>query len=305
MIYTLTLNPAVDYIVRLNDFQLDQINRSQSDEKEAGGKGINVSRVLANFDQPSTALGFIGGFTGKFITDVLDQFHIQHHFVELQDDTRINLKMKAANSETEVNGTSPEITDQAYHQLLDRLGTLTDQDVVVMAGSLPTTLSSDTYQAMIRLLNQKGVETFLDTSGIAFQEAVKASPSFVKPNHHELGEFFNETVDGPEKAIQLAQQLQTTYQIDHVFVSMGKDGAVYTGEAGQFQLDPPEGELIYSVGAGDSTVAGFLYQWQKSHDAKQAAAFAVAAGSATAYSETLCTKMEAEELFEQVKVSKI
>ncbi|WP_163539953.1 1-phosphofructokinase [Gracilibacillus sp. YIM 98692] len=304
MIYTVTCNPAVDYVVRLENLDLGELNRSQADYKEAGGKGINVSRVLARLGEESTALGFIGGFTGTFITDYLSKVGIRHQFVSLEEDTRINVKLKADGEETEINGKSPEITNEEYQHLLRQLKELKEGDIVVLAGSLPKSLPSNTYQSIVSQLNDQGVTAILDTSGVPLKEAIQASPAFIKPNHHELAELMDEAVQNDQDVIRLAKKLRDTYHIDHILVSMAKDGAIYIGEAGVWKLQAPEGKAIHSVGAGDSAVAGFIYRWQQTKNAEEASKYAVAAGSATAFSKTLCTKEEVESLLSQVSVEK-
>ncbi|WP_058308962.1 1-phosphofructokinase [Gracilibacillus massiliensis] len=305
MIYTVTLNPAIDYVVQVEKFRAGQVNRSKADYKEAGGKGINVSRVLDRFGVSSTALGFVGGFTGKFITDYLTSMEIRHRFVELTEDTRINVKMKSEAEETEMNGVSPTIEDNHYQELLNQLKGLSSEDIVVLAGSLPQSLSKSAYRDMVAMLNEKGVPTILDTSGAPLTEAIQASPAFIKPNHHELADLFDEEINNDEDIIALAKRLHNEQEIEHVLVSMAKDGAIYVGSAGVFKLSAPKGHAVHSVGAGDSAVAGFIYKWQETNNAREAAQFAVAAGSATAFSKTLCTKAEVEALLPQVVVKEI
>jgi 1-phosphofructokinase len=303
MIYTVTFNPAIDYVVSLDAFNPGEVNRSQSDYKEAGGKGINVSRVLDRFGVQSTALGFVGGFTGKFITDYLTEMKIKHDFVSLKQDTRINVKLKADGEESEVNGVSPTIDEEAYKQFLTKFDLLRSGDIVVLAGSLPSSLSTSVYKEIVAMLKQKGVMAILDTSGAPLEEAIHASPAFIKPNHHELAELFDTEVKDDQDVVQLASRLHQEQQIDHVLVSMAKEGAIYVGKEGVMKLSAPKGTAIHSVGAGDSAVAGFIYSWQKSDNAEEAAKYAVAAGSATAFSKTLCTKEEVELLLSQVQVT--
>ncbi|MGN8646053.1 1-phosphofructokinase [Gracilibacillus sp. HCP3S3_G5_1] len=305
MIYTITLNPAIDYVVRLKAFQPGKVNRSDSDYKEAGGKGINVSRVLNRLGVRSTALGFVGGFTGTFITDYLTKIKIDHDFVSLKEDTRINIKLKIDGEESEVNGASPTIEEEAYQEFLRKLEQLKQGDIVILAGSLPNSLSTSVYKEIVVMLKQKGVMTILDTSGTPFAEAIHASPAFIKPNHHELAELFHTSVKDAEDVIPLATRLHQEQQIDHVLVSMAKEGAIYVGKGGVMKLTAPQGTAVHSVGAGDSAVAGFIYGWQSFENAEAAAKYAVAAGSATAFSKTLCTKEEVAALLPQVSVTYI
>ncbi|WP_440898020.1 1-phosphofructokinase [Amphibacillus sp. Q70] len=305
MIYTITLNPAIDYVVQVDQFTAGGLNRSQADYKEAGGKGINVSRVLQRLGGESTALGFVGGFTGKFITDYLTETGILHDFIQLKEDTRINLKMKSGEEETEVNGVSPKIESTDYQQLLDQLKQLKQEDVVILAGSLPTSLSSSTYREIVAQLSEQGIKAIVDTSGLPLQEAIKASPTFIKPNHHELAELFDTKVEGEQDIIHLAKRLNQEYKIQHVLISMAKDGAIYVGDGGVLRLTAPVGQAVHSVGAGDSAVAGFIYKLQQTGYPQEAAQYAVASGSATAFSKTLCTKEEVEALLPQVQIKQI
>ncbi|GAB2568911.1 1-phosphofructokinase [Gracilibacillus alcaliphilus] len=304
MIYTVTLNPAIDYVVQVDQFTAGGLNRSKADYKEAGGKGINVSRVLQRLGGESTALGFVGGFTGKFITDYLTETGISHDFVQLQADTRINLKMKSGNEETEVNGVSPQIEPADYQQLLDKFKQLNQEDVVVLAGSLPASLAPNTYREIVAHLHEQGVKAILDTSGLPLKEAIQASPAFIKPNHHELAELFEETVHGEEDIVRLAKRLHQENKIQHVLISMAKDGAIYVGEGGEFRLTAPVGQAVHSVGAGDSAVAGFIYKLQQTGNPQEAAQYAIASGSATAFSKTLCTKEEVVALLPQVQINR-
>ncbi|UOQ83324.1 1-phosphofructokinase [Gracilibacillus salinarum] len=302
MIYTITLNPAIDYVVKVNSFEKGGINRSQYDYKEAGGKGINVSRVLQQFGQASTALGFVGGFTGKFITDSLTEMKIPYDFVQLQQDTRINMKIKTETDETEVNGLSPTIGEAEYQALLAKLKHLNEGDIVVLAGSLPHSLYKAVYREMVSLLHEQGALAVLDTSGTPLKEAIQASPAFIKPNHHELAELFEEEVREDHDIVRLANRLHQENGINHVLVSMANAGAIYVGDGGIFKLHAPKGKAVHSVGAGDSAVAGFIYKWNDTKDARKAATYAIAAGSATAFSKTLCTQAETDVLLEQVEV---
>ncbi|GAE92061.1 1-phosphofructokinase [Gracilibacillus boraciitolerans JCM 21714] len=213
MIYTVTLNPAIDYVVNVDQFQVGEINRSKFDYKEAGGKGINVSRVLNHFGTISTALGFVGGFTGEFITDYLTSLNISHDFVSLQQDTRINVKMKSESEETELNGVSPEIKESDYKTFNSKIRNLTAGDIVVLAGSLPDSLPTDTYRDIVATLRQQGVTAILDSSGIPFSEAIKAKPAFVKPNNHELAELFNEKIETEQDIVTLANRFIKTLKL--------------------------------------------------------------------------------------------
>ncbi|QQK74675.1 1-phosphofructokinase [Salicibibacter cibarius] len=296
MIYTLTLNPAVDYIVWISDFELDRLNRSESDLKYPGGKGINVSRVLNRLGRDNTALGFVGGFTGRFIEDSLAAENIRTDFVSIEGDTRLNIKLKTS-TETEINGQSPQISSINMEALKQQLTLLKEGDTIVLAGSLPETVSPGTYQDIVHTLSPKGIRCYVDTNGDALYEALRARPFFIKPNHYELAELYNVPIVSPEQAAFYGKKLQTEFGIPHVLVSMASQGALYIHEEKVYHIEPPEGKLVNSVGAGDSTVAGFLAKYEENNDPLGAAVYAVATGSASAFSEGFCTKTDVDRYY--------
>ncbi|SDJ26488.1 1-phosphofructokinase [Natribacillus halophilus] len=304
MIYTLTLNPAVDYIVRVSDFELGRINRSETDVKYPGGKGINVSRVLNRLGQDNTALGFVGGFTGRFIEDSLAAENIRTDFVSVAGDTRLNIKLKTL-EETEINGQSTHISAANMGALKEKLALLKKGDTLILAGSLPETVSPGTYYDIIHTWVPKDIRCFLDTNGDALFEALRARPFFIKPNHHELAELYNVPIASPEQAAFYGKKLQTEYSVPHVLVSMASQGVLYIHEEEIVHIQPPRGTLVNSVGAGDSTVAGFLAKYEKTNDPKEAAIYAVAAGSASAFSEGFCTKAEVDRYSNNMQCERI
>ncbi|QDI91457.1 1-phosphofructokinase [Salicibibacter halophilus] len=293
MIYTLTLNPAVDYIARVPDFEMGKINRSEEDRKYPGGKGINVSRVLHRLGYDNTALGFVGGFTGRFLKETLEEENIKTDFVSIQDDTRLNIKLKTL-EETEINGKSPRITEGNMSELKQKFELLEEGDTLVLAGSLPKTVSSDTYHDIVRSLMPKGIRCYVDTNGGALHHTLRARPFFTKPNHHELAELYGVSIDSLSEAATYGRQLQKDYRVPHILVSMASRGALYIGEEKMIHIKSPKGTLVNSVGAGDSTVAGFLAKYEETNDLREAAVYAVAAGSASAFSEGFCTKAEVD-----------
>ena len=205
MIYTITLNPSIDYIVEVDDLKLGGLNRMNRDLKLPGGKGINVSRVLNQLGAGNTAIGFLGGFTGRFINDKLQEDQIQTDFVTIADDTRINIKLKHGD-ETEINGLGPAIREEAA-QLLHKLSSLQKGDIVVLSGSIPPSLGTDFYDRLIQVCKQTGAEFVIDTTGPALMEALVHKPLLVKPNHHELAELFGVTIETREELVLYGRKL--------------------------------------------------------------------------------------------------
>lgn len=303
MIYTCTLNPAIDYFLQVDNFRAGELNHVKADRKMPGGKGINVSRVLKHLGQTSKCLGFIGGFTGNFIKGKLAEEGIETDFVAVDGDTRINVKLKS-DTETEINGAAPQITDGQLDALFAKLEKLTADDILVLSGSVPGTLPVTIYKDMIEKVSGSGAKVVADTSGEAFKRVVTAKPFLVKPNHHELGEYFGVTVESFDDVKKYGRKL-VDEGIGHVIVSMGGKGAVYIDKNQYLFASPAKGELKNSVGAGDSLVGGFLSEYVVSGDFRKAFQKGAASGSATAFSVDLCTKEKVEELLPQVKVSNI
>ncbi|WP_210608320.1 1-phosphofructokinase [Priestia flexa] len=303
MIYTCTLNPSVDYIVHVTDFQEGELNRTTSEVKFPGGKGINVSRVLKRLGVENKALGFIGGFTGTYIEDYLKEEEIKTAFTRVNEDTRINVKLKTK-AETEVNGQGPTISEAALQELLQQIAQMKEQDMLVLAGSIPKTLPKNIYETIAQQATAKGVKVVVDASGKTLLDVVKHNPFFIKPNHHELGELFNVEVSGVEDAIQYGQKL-LEMGAENVGVSMAGDGALLITKDAVYRATAPKGNVKNSVGAGDSLVAGFLAAYTKENDLLEAFRTGVASGSATAFSLELCEKSYVEELLEQVSITKI
>lgn len=302
MIYTVTLNPAVDYFVELDDLKPGHVNRSRKEHKAPGGKGINVSRVLKRLGHNSQTLGFIGGFTGDYIINTLQEENIETSFVEVNGDTRINIKMKATDDETELNGTSPEVTEQNVAELVSQLDQLKDGDTLVLAGSVPGTLPTSIYTEWIQQVKENGVNVFLDTSGEPFADAVEAGPTFIKPNHHELSELVGADIQTPEQAVPYVREL-VAKGIDYVFVTFAGDGAVLGTKDQILFANTPKGTVVNSVGAGDSTLAGFIAASMDELPLEDAFRFAVSSGSSTAFSKGFCELSHVKELMNQVKVS--
>lgn len=296
MIYTVTFNPALDYIVRVRQLNIGEINRAEYGEIMAGGKGVNVSLVLNNLGHESTALGFAAGFTGKKLIEDLKKKGCQCDFIFLnQGMTRINVKIKGQ-EETEINGEGPEITPTALRSLMMRLEHLKEGDILVLSGSIPGTLPEDMYERVILRQQGKKVKIVVDATKNLLKDTLKYHPFLVKPNHHELEELFGVEISNREEAIFYAEKLQQM-GAENVLVSMAGEGAVLLDVCGERHMSPaPEGKPVNSVGAGDSMVAGFLAGYTETGDYEQAFRMGVAAGSASAFSEYLATREEILEV---------
>jgi 1-phosphofructokinase len=303
MIYTLTLNPSVDYIVQLESFQLGELNRTLSETKFPGGKGINVSRVLKHVGVTSKALGFNGGFTGDYIEEYLHNERIETDFVKVKEDTRINIKLKTG-QETEINAKGPTISERDFHMLKEKIAQLTSEDMLVLAGSIPTTLPKTTYEELVKVCKESDAEFVVDAEGELLKNVLPYHPFLIKPNHHELGELFDTTISSCEEVIPYGKKL-IEMGAKNVIVSLAEKGAVLITGDMSLQAEVPKGKVKNSVGAGDSMVAGFLAAYEKTSDLKEAFRYSVAAGSATAFSLGLCTKENIEELLSQVNIRDI
>lgn len=297
MIYTVTFNPAIDYIVRMDKFVPGATNRVNYEQVLGGGKGINVSIVLKNLGIDSTALGFMSGFTGKEILRQLHSFGCQSDFIELPEGfSRINVKIKTAEMETEVNGQGPSIPQDAIDELFQKLDKLTAGDILVLAGSIPKSLPDDIYENIMERLQGRGIHIVVDATKNLLLNVLKYHPFLIKPNNHELAELFNVELKSNEDIITYAKKLQEQ-GAQNVLISMGKDGAILVDQNGETHYSPvPKGKLVNSIGAGDSMVAGFLTGYHETNSFKHAFLMGVATGSASAFSENLATRPEVEAL---------
>lgn len=303
MIYTVTLNPSIDYLVEVENFQIGSVNRTSLDKKYPGGKGINVSRVLKRIGNDTTVLGFIGGQTGEFVKACLNNEEVYTNFTEINGDTRINIKLKT-DIETEINSQGPEIPKESYQQLLSLISNLQTHDVLVLSGSIPTSLPKDAYVTMMKLCSGKGVQVVVDTSGKVLLDVVQYQPFLVKPNHHELAQLYSTEIKNVLDACKYGIKLVEA-GAQHVIVSMAGDGAVLCTKEKSYVANVPKGRVINSVGAGDSMVAGFIGMFEKTESVFTAFRYSVAAGSATAFSSDLCTLELIEELLPQIEISEI
>ena len=290
MIYTVTFNPAIDYIVRMDKpLEPGMTNRSVSEDCFFGGKGINVSTVLKNLGIENTALGFAAGFTGAAIVESVKSKGILADFIMLEEGiSRINVKIKSE-EETEINAQGPAISDKAYNTLLEKLDALKDGDMLILAGSIPSTLPSNVYEIILERLQNKGVTFVVDATKDLLMNVLKYHPFLIKPNNHELGEMFGKVLKTDDEIEKHAKKLQEM-GARNVLISMAGDGAMLVTEDGQrFRVGVPKGTVKNSVGAGDSMVAGFVAGYMKTKDYKVALNMGTAAGSATAFSDDLAT----------------
>ena len=292
MIYTVTFNPAIDYIVHTGTMQVGQVNRSQGEELYFGGKGINVSFVLHELGLPSKALGFVAGFTGAAIEAGIQEQGIATDFVHLDSGfSRINVKIKSG-EETELNGQGPNISEAAVAELFEKLNQLQDGDVLILAGSIPNTMPADSYEKILAHLSDKNIKVVVDATKDLLLKVLPYHPFLIKPNNHELGELFGRTLKTGDDIRACAAKLQDK-GARNVLVSLAGDGAILLDETGQFQeIGVPRGTVRNAVGAGDSMVAGFLAGYLKLGTYSYALRMGAAAGSATAFSDELATKEE-------------
>ncbi|MGY5345226.1 1-phosphofructokinase [Paenibacillus glucanolyticus] len=302
MIYTVTLNPSIDYIVEVEFIELGGLNRMTRDMKFPGGKGINVSRVLNQLGAENTAIGFLGGFTGRYIDETLGREGIRTDFVDIADDTRINVKLKHGD-ETEINGLGPVIRPEETDALLHKLSQLQAGDIVVLSGSVPPSLGPGFYERLIGACRKSGAEFVMDTTGEALMKALVHRPLLVKPNHHELAELFSVVIDSNELLVTYGRKLLEE-GAQHVLISMAGEGALLITADQVYHANVPSGRVRNSVGAGDSMIAGFVGTLALGKDLLEAFRTGVASGSATAFSDDLAVKEAIDRLIPQVNITK-
>ena len=298
MIYTVTFNPAIDYVVRMDgDLLPGMTNRSSSEEYYFGGKGINVSMVLSELGLKSTALGFIAGFTGNAINDGVKAAGIETDFIELKGGlSRINVKLKGT-EETEINAQGPKIDEDSQIALYNKLSKLVEGDVLILAGSIPNSLPDDVYEKILSMLAGKGIEFVVDATKDLLTNVLKYHPFLIKPNNFELGEIVGKILTTDDEIYEGAKKLQEM-GARNVLISMAGNGAMLVDESGKrYRIGVPKGKVRNSVGAGDSMVAGFMAGYMKSNDYETALKMGTAAGSATAFSDGLAKAADIEELY--------
>ncbi|GFI21857.1 tagatose-6-phosphate kinase [Lachnospiraceae bacterium] len=301
MIYTVTFNPSLDYIVSMNCFEMGKTNRTTGEQIFPGGKGINVSIVLNNLGIENTALGFTAGFTGDQIEREVRKMGLLTDFIHIDKGlSRINVKLKDYDG-TEINGMGPEIEQIYVNKLYAKLDQLQADDILVLAGSIPNSLPDAIYSDILARLQEKGVLFVVDATKDLLLNVLQYKPFLIKPNNHELGEIFQVTLDTREEVVPYAKMLQER-GARNVLVSMAGQGAVLVDALGTvYMQSAPEGKLINAVGAGDSMVAGFLAGWTEKKDYEHAFRMGISAGSASAFSELLATRQEIERVFASLK----
>lgn len=298
MIYTVTFNPSLDYVIQVDKLVPGKINRTTHEAVYPGGKGNNVSVILSNLGHSSKALGFTAGFTGEALENMLKEFGCDTAFIRLPEgSTRINVKINAG-EETEINGQGPVITEEAQSALFEQLDALKEEDILVLAGSIPNTLPSDIYERILEHLQGRGIHFVVDATKDLLLKVLKYHPFLIKPNNHELGEMFGVTLKTRDEIVAYAKKLQEM-GAENVLVSMAGDGAILLTEEGViYEAKPPKGKVLNSVGAGDSMVAGFLTGYLNTGDYEKAFRLGVVTGSATAFQYWLAAKEDIVALME-------
>lgn len=300
MIYTVTFNPSLDYIVSVDNFRLGLTNRTSSELLLPGGKGINVSTVLMNMGIESTALGFVAGFTGEEIVRRLEKMGVKNGFIWIDEGfTRINLKLKSIDG-TEINGQGPVIGDDKVLTLMKQLDELKEKDVLFLSGSIPTSMPEDVYEKIMKRLEGRKVQIVVDATKDLLMNVLPYRPFLIKPNQHELGEIFQTKLNTREEVIPYGRKLHEM-GAENVLISMAGEGAVLIAADGKvYDAPAPEGNLVNGVGAGDSMVAGFMAGWMERQEYEYAFHMGIAAGSASAFSENLATKEEIQNVYQQI-----
>ena len=305
MIYTVTFNPSLDYIVSVSNFKLGRTNRTESELLLPGGKGINVSTVLQNLGIANTALGFTAGFVGEEVRREVEQLGVKAEFITLDEGvSRINRKLKSIDG-TEINGQGPRIPEKAVDRLMEQLDRLGADDMLVLAGSIPASMPDDIYQKIMERLDGRDVRIVVDATRDLLLNVLKHHPFLIKPNHHELGDIFGVTLSEWKEVVPYAKKMQEMGAVN-VLVSMAGEGAVLLAEDGTaYEAEAPKGTLKNGVGAGDSMVAGFLAGYREKKGYEHAFRMGLAAGSASAFSDRLATKDEIEKVYKSCKIVKI
>lgn len=300
MIYTLTLNPALDHIVRIKNLEIGETNRMEKALVKAGGKGINVSKLLKNLGRQSILLGYLGGFTGDELEKTLKKEGFKTDFIHVERGlTRINIKIKS-DRETEINGPGLEIKKKEACELLKKLQKIKDGDYLFLSGSIPESLGDDFYKKIMQSLRKKDIKIIVDASGKALERALSEKPYLIKPNLRELEGIFGKKIENKEEISTYAKKLQEL-GARNIIVSLGKDGAYMMDEdKNQYFSKAPQGKLVDSVGSGDSMVAGFIYAKDFGFSTQEAFKFSLASGSATAFSSDFASKDQIYELYERL-----
>ena len=300
MIYTVTVNPALDYVLQLEKVNDGETNRSSDTQFLAGGKGINVSQILNQLGVENTAWGFVGGFTGEELIRQLNVKQINSDFVRISDTTRVNVKIHAQ-QETEINAAGPKITDQEVAAFKARLDDLKPGDVVVISGSLAPSLPTDFYESLLPTIREKGAEFVVDTTGEALLRTLKFHPLVIKPNHHELADLFHTEFKSTNDMLQAAKKL-LDQGAQNVMISMAGEGAYLVTPDHIYHANAAKGVAVNSVGAGDSMIAGCVGTWFETHDAAEGLRVGSACGGATAFTEDIAVKSQIDVVLPQIKI---
>ena len=301
MYYTVTLNPALDYISQVDDFGIGKINRTKTEKILPGGKGLNVSMVLKNLGIDSVAIGFIAGFTGDELRKQMEQKGVKTEFIKVQNGiTRINVKI-SSNQETALNGIGPDIDEKDIEELLQKINEITSDDLVILSGNIPKSIPKNIYPIICDILEKNNVTFVVDATRELLIDVLKYKPFLIKPNKEELEETFKVKITTKDELVTYAKKLQDM-GAQNVLISLGGDGAILLNKEGKvYYSKAPKGKVINTVGAGDSMVAGFLAGYKKTKDYEQAFKMGIATGSASAFSMDLATAKEVEDLLKDIK----
>ena len=304
MIYTVTLNPSIDYVINLDHLNNGSVNRVYEENVYPGGKGINVSRILKTLGYDNIATGFVSGFTGDFIINSLNELDIKSDFIKLESGfTRINVKIKS-DEETEINGRGPHISEEKLNELFNKLDKLKEDDILILAGSIPSTLNENLYEVIMDKVKASKAKVVVDATKNLLMNVLKHNPFLIKPNNHELEEIFNVKLHNEEDIIIYANKLKDM-GAKNVLISRGKDGALLVTEDNKVYLsNVPKGNVINSVGAGDSMVAGFVCGYLNTNSYEEALKLGAASGSATAFSSDLAKREFIDELVNHINIER-
>ena len=305
MIYTVTLNPSIDYVIKVDKLTTGNINRVNEEHVYPGRKGINVTRILKSLDNDNIALGFVSGFTGDYIINSLQELNLKSDFIKVkQGFTRINVKVKSE-EETEINGQGPKISEEELNQFYKVIDKLVDGDILILSGSIPSCLDERLYESIMKKVEDRDIKVIVDATKNLLLNVLKYKPFLIKPNNHELAEMFNVELNSTEDVVFYARKLKEM-GAQNVLISMGKDGALLVTENDEvFASSVAKGEVINSVGAGDSMVAGFIAGYLKSNSYEEALRLGAASGGATAFSSDLATREFIDKLVDEIKIEKI
>lgn len=305
MIYTVTLNPSIDYVIKVDKLTTGNINRVNEEHVYPGGKGINVTRILKSLDNDNIALGFVSGFTGDYIINSLQELNLKSDFIKVKEGfTRINVKVKSE-EETEINGQGPKISEEELNQFYKVIDKLVDGDILILSGSIPSCLDERLYESIMKKVEDRDIKVIVDATKNLLLNVLKYKPFLIKPNNHELAEMFNVELNSTEDVVFYARKLKEM-GAQNVLISMGKEGALLVTENDEvFASSVAKGEVINSVGAGDSMVAGFIAGYLKSNSYEEALRLGAASGGATAFSSDLATREFIDKLVDEIKIEKI